>query len=38
MLDKARAIGPEDITYVRADVTLHPAWWVGGPSPAASWR
>ena len=31
MLDKARAIGPEDITYVHADVTRHPAWWDGRP-------
>jgi 2-polyprenyl-3-methyl-5-hydroxy-6-metoxy-1,4-benzoquinol methylase len=25
MLDKARATGPEDIAYVRADVARHPA-------------
>jgi SAM-dependent methyltransferase len=31
MLDKARAIGPGDIAYVRADVTRHPAWWDGRP-------
>jgi SAM-dependent methyltransferase len=31
MLDKARAAGPEDITYVRADVTGRPAWWDGQP-------
>jgi SAM-dependent methyltransferase len=30
MLDKARAAGPEDITYLRADVT-RPAWWDGRP-------
>jgi SAM-dependent methyltransferase len=31
MLGKARAAGPEDITYVCADVTAHPAWWDGRP-------
>ena len=31
MLGKARAIGPEDIAYVRADVARHPAWWDGRP-------
>jgi SAM-dependent methyltransferase len=31
MLDKARVIGPEDITYVCADVTRRPAWWDGRP-------
>jgi hypothetical protein len=31
MLSKARATGPEDINYVRADVTLQPAWWDGRP-------
>jgi SAM-dependent methyltransferase len=31
MLDKARATGPEDIAYVRADVTRRPAWWDGRP-------
>ena len=31
MLDKARATGPEDIRYVHADVTRHPAWWDGRP-------
>jgi SAM-dependent methyltransferase len=31
MLSKARAIGPEDITYVHADVTRHPTWWDGRP-------
>ena len=31
MLDQARAAGPEDITYVRADVTRPPAWWDGRP-------
>jgi SAM-dependent methyltransferase len=31
MLAKARAIGPGDITYLRADVTRRPAWWDGRP-------
>ena len=31
MLSKARAAGPEDITYVRADVTRQPGWWDGQP-------
>lgn len=31
MLDKARALGQEDITYVRANVARHPAWWDGRP-------
>lgn len=31
MLSMARAAGPEDIAYVRADVTRHPAWWDGRP-------
>ena len=31
MLDTARAAGPEGITYIRADVTRHPAWWDGRP-------
>jgi ubiquinone/menaquinone biosynthesis C-methylase UbiE len=31
MLGKARAAGPESITYIRADVTRHPAWWDGRP-------
>jgi SAM-dependent methyltransferase len=31
MLDKARATGPADIAYVRADVTRHPSWWDGRP-------
>lgn len=31
MLGKARAAGPEDITYICADVTAHPAWWDGRP-------
>jgi len=31
MLNKARAIGPENIAYVRADVARHPAWWDGRP-------
>jgi SAM-dependent methyltransferase len=29
MLGKARAAGPEGITYLRADVTSHPDWWDG---------
>jgi SAM-dependent methyltransferase len=31
MLGKARAVGPENITYIHADVTRHPAWWDGRP-------
>jgi SAM-dependent methyltransferase len=31
MLGKARAAGPGDITYVRADITEHPSWWDGRP-------
>jgi SAM-dependent methyltransferase len=32
MLGKARAAGPQDITYARADVTRPPAaWWDGRP-------
>ena len=31
MLGKARAAGPEDITYIHADITRHPAWWDGRP-------
>ena len=31
MLDKARAVGPQNIAYVRADVTRRPAWWDGRP-------
>ena len=27
MLGKARVTSPEDIAYVRADLTRHPAWW-----------
>jgi SAM-dependent methyltransferase len=27
MLGKARAAGPEDITYIHADVSGYPAWW-----------
>jgi SAM-dependent methyltransferase len=30
-LSKARAIGPENIAYVCADVARHPAWWDGRP-------
>jgi SAM-dependent methyltransferase len=29
MLDKARRAGPEDIAYVRADVSRRPGWWDG---------
>jgi 2-polyprenyl-3-methyl-5-hydroxy-6-metoxy-1,4-benzoquinol methylase len=40
MLVKARAAGPENITYIHTDVTRHPAWWDGDRSMAvpASWR
>jgi SAM-dependent methyltransferase len=31
MLGKARAAGPDDITYVHADVTRDLAWWNGRP-------
>lgn len=31
MLGKARAAGPETITYINADVTRPPAWWDGRP-------
>jgi 2-polyprenyl-3-methyl-5-hydroxy-6-metoxy-1,4-benzoquinol methylase len=31
MLGKARAAGPENITYIHADVTRHRAWWDGRP-------
>jgi len=31
MLDKARATGPAGITYLRGDITGHPAWWDGRP-------
>jgi SAM-dependent methyltransferase len=31
MLDNARAVGPQNIAYVRADVTRRPAWWDGQP-------
>jgi len=31
MLARARAQGPEGITYVRADVTRRPGWWDGRP-------
>jgi SAM-dependent methyltransferase len=31
MLGKARAVGPEGITYTHADITRHPAWWDGRP-------
>jgi ubiquinone/menaquinone biosynthesis C-methylase UbiE len=31
MLGKARAAGPDTITYIHADVTRHPAWWDGRP-------
>ena len=31
MLGKARAAGPDDIAYIRADIAQHPAWWDGRP-------
>ena len=31
MLGKARTQGPDDITYIRADVTGRPVWWDGRP-------
>ncbi len=31
MLDKARAVGPQNITYVRGDITRHANWWDGRP-------
>jgi SAM-dependent methyltransferase len=31
MLGKARAIGPDEIAYVRGDVARDPAWWDGRP-------
>ena len=31
MLGKARAAGPDNITYIHADVTGHLAWWDGRP-------
>jgi ubiquinone/menaquinone biosynthesis C-methylase UbiE len=31
MLAVARAAGPENITYIHADVTRHLAWWDGRP-------
>ncbi len=31
MLGKARAAGPENIAYIRADVTQRPVWWDGRP-------
>lgn len=31
MLDKARAVGPQKITYVRANIARSPAWWDGQP-------
>src|SRR5215469_1717185 len=31
MLAKARAVGPENIAYLRADITQRPAWWDGRP-------
>lgn len=38
MLAKARAAGPPGITYVHADVSRHPGWWDGRPSPHPSRR
>jgi SAM-dependent methyltransferase len=31
MLDKARAVGPQNITYVRGDIMRHANWWDGRP-------
>src|SRR6202171_5416251 len=31
MLGRARAAGPDNITYIHADITRHPAWWNGRP-------
>ena len=31
MLGKARAAGPDSITFIHADVTRHLAWWNGQP-------
>lgn len=31
MLAKARAAGPENITYIHADISRRPAWWDGRP-------
>jgi 2-polyprenyl-3-methyl-5-hydroxy-6-metoxy-1,4-benzoquinol methylase len=31
MLGKARAAGPDNITYIHIDVTRHLAWWDGRP-------
>jgi SAM-dependent methyltransferase len=36
MLDKARVLGPEDITYVHADIARHPGWWDGRPFDGAT--
>ena len=31
MLDKARAVGPQNITYVCGDIMRHASWWDGQP-------
>lgn len=31
MLARAQAAGPENITYIHADITRHPTWWDGRP-------
>jgi SAM-dependent methyltransferase len=36
MLEKARALGPPEISYVRADVTRPAAWWDGRPFDGAT--
>ena len=36
MLGKARALGPDGITYVQADISGHPAWWDGRPFDGAA--
>jgi len=36
MLGKARATGPDGITYLHADVTRLPAWWDGRPFDGAA--
>jgi SAM-dependent methyltransferase len=36
MLGKARALGPENITYLSGDVTRRPAWWDGRPFDGAT--
>jgi SAM-dependent methyltransferase len=36
MLGKARALGPEGTTYIRADIAGDPAWWDGRPFEGAA--